>query len=192
MGNNSKLSVTLCCGGGVDSTALMKYYLDLGYIVRGVHFDYGHPACLGERRALMAISNYYDVLVEYSQILPAISNVSETSVELNGRNALFVLSALNQVNQNEGLISLGIHAYSPYYDCSPSFVKNFQALLDGYYKGTVILDAPFLNFSKGDIFNYCREIRAPIELTHSCEKLSDQACGSCSSCMERNYYDSSK
>lgn len=187
---NKKIPVTLCCSGGVDSTALIHYYLQRHQSIQCVHFDYGHPACEGERTALIAISQRYRVSIEYARLRPAIGNMSISTGEIYGRNALFVLSALNQVKQTEGLISLGIHAGTGYYDCTPTFAQQMQAILDGYFQGAVVLDTPFLYFSKGDIFAYCQQNSVPVELTYSCERNAMSPCGSCPSCLDRKQYDS--
>lgn len=180
-------SVLICCGGGIDSTALIHYYLQKGFRIQGVHFDYGQPSCEAEQKAIVTIANYYGVNIEFAKIRPRI--ISEFSGEFLGRNTLLVLSALSLFKWVNGIISLGIHANAPYYDCTPEFCKHLQVLLDGYYKGTVRLNTPFLHFIKEEIFLYCSQNKVPVELTYSCETSSVKPCGICASCIERKSYD---
>lgn len=185
--NKSIPPVVICCGGGLDSTALIHYYLTRGLTIQGIHFDYGQPACQAERKALRAISKHYKVLIDFANLRPIITPTA--TGEFQGRNAILVLSALNHLKSNKGLISLGLHEDSIYYDCTPIFTQHLQALLDGYFGGLVVLDVPFLSFSKEAIFEYCLQNEVPIELTYSCERSSDRPCGTCHSCLERNRYD---
>jgi len=184
------LPILICCSGGVDSTALIQYYQDKGYkSIRGIHFNYGQPAQAGEVRALINIAKLYQIEIEWVDLRPTIA--IEQNGEFIGRNALFVLAALNCFKQSSGLISLGIHAGSVYYDCSPLFVQQMQSILDGYVEGLIKLNAPFLQFSKGDIFSYCRAHKVPVALTYSCDRNAENPCNACPSCLERNLYDDS-
>ena len=187
--HRAKPQVTVCCGGGVDSTALIHYYLNMGFPVRGIHFYYGQPSYLGERKAIKAIAHFFQIRIEDAKIHPAIR--SKKDGEFPGRNARFVFSTLNFFDQATGIVALGIHANTRYYDCTPAFVDNLQMLLNGYYAGTVKLDAPFLDFTKQDIFAYCRKHQVPIDITFSCERGVSEPCGACSSCIDRRYYDAS-
>ena len=180
-------SVIICCGGGTDSTALIDYYLELDYTVHGVHFDYGQIALPGERQAVEALSKYYQVPILPGTLRPKLK--VGPGQECKGRNALFVLFAAQFLENQQGLISLGIHAGTPYYDCSLSFVQRMQWLLDGYFDGTVVLDTPFLDFHKRDVYAYCKLHDVPVDLTYSCQRHPHTPCGVCTSCQDRSHYD---
>lgn len=182
----SKFPVIVCLSGGVDSTALLYYYQSKGCPVRAIHFDYGQPSLRGERTAVNAVSDFFCLDCQRVEIQPSLS--MEASGEFKGRNLVFVLAVLSQLNLDYGLISLGIHANSPYYDCTHSFVQDTQRILDGYFGGTIVLDAPWLHFSKADIYAYCQQNQIPIALTYSCERNSEFPCGCCPSCRERSRY----
>ena len=179
MSEQKKLPVTICCSGGIDSTALIHYYLSLGHSIRSIHFNYGQPAFVAECKALLKISEYYEIHITTTEILPVIQPT--LSGEYFGRNSLFVLSAVNCFSQKNGLIALGIHQNTAYYDCTRSFIEHLQDILDGYLGGAIIIDAPFVDFAKQDIVSYCRQENIPINLTFSCDKRSDKPCGKCSS-----------
>jgi len=181
------IKVIVCFGGGIDSTYLIHYYQQQGFDIQGIHFDYGQSACRGERRAAQAISKHYGVLINTAIIRPTIDVTS--SGEFYGRNLLFMLSAINELKQFSGLISLGIHAHSIYYDCTLSFVQHAQMILDGYFNGRVVLDVPLLHGTKRDIWLQCKQDQVPVGLTFSCERGPVQPCGSCLSCQERSRHD---
>jgi 7-cyano-7-deazaguanine synthase len=161
----------------------------MGFPVRGVHFYYGQSSYPGERKAIKAIARFFQIRIENAQIHPVTR--SEKDSELPGRNARFVFAALNFFDQDTGIVALGIHSNTRYYDCTPIFVHDLQMLLNGYYAGAVQLDAPFLSFTKRDVFAYCREYQVPIDVTFSCERGVSEPCGVCSSCIDRRYYDAS-
>lgn len=174
--------------GGIDSSCLIQYYLDLKYVVKCIHFDYGHLAFQAEKQATDIISRKMGVVVEHHILQPSIVHTNPKNQELLGRNALFILSILTIAQVKSGLISLGIHAGSPYYDCSLRFIDDMQSLLDGYFGGTVMFDAPFKNYLKRDIINWGQSKQIPFTLTYSCEKGSLPSCGVCPSCLERKQY----
>jgi 7-cyano-7-deazaguanine synthase len=186
MKKRKKKIVTLCCGGGIDSTALIQWYLDNEFMVQGIHFDYGQPACAGERKSLEKISEFYQIRFDFCKIHPIIP--ASAKGEYPGRNSIFIFAAINHFEQSKGLISLGIHANTDFYDCTERFVGQMRNLLDGYFGGTIVLNMPFLNFSKEDIINYCNQANVPTHLTYSCQKNPDQPCGKCNSCLERIAY----
>lgn len=148
----------------------------------GLHFDYGQPSVEGERRSVCEIAAHYAVPVETIDLGLQIASVRG---EYLCRNALFLLGAASLLDNSGGRLSLGIHAGAAYYDCSSSFLADVQRLLDGYFGGTVQLEAPFVDFTKRDVFDFCLSNRVPVDLTFSCERWSAYPCGECRSCEER-------
>ena len=174
--------VCVLLGGGLDSTALIPFYLSRGEVVRGVHFDYGQPSAEGERRSVLEVAKYYAVPVEEIELGLRITNVRG---EYLCRNAMFLLSAASILDSANARLSLGIHAETPFYDCSTPFLDDVQRLFDGYFGGTVQIEAPFVEFTKRDVFDFCIRNRVPVDLTFSCERQSVYQCGECRSCEER-------
>lgn len=178
--------VIVCCGGGIDSTSVLHYYLAMDFQVYGIHFNYGQSSYPGERQAITRIAQYFGVSIVTARIEPAVRHQLKTMVV--GRNTLLALSAINYFQQRKGLVSLGIHAGTEYYDCTSQFVKDFQRILDGYLGGSVRLDCPFLDFTKAEIVAYCKKWGIPVNLTYSCTENPITACGNCPSCLERKVY----
>lgn len=179
-------SVIILLSGGVDSTALVQYYLAKNYEVRGVYFVYGQATKDMEQLAVRKVSEYYQIETD---IVDLGLSLKQKNGEFFGRNALFVVAASGILPEQSSNIAIGVHRGVPYYDCSEVFIADCQNLLDGYFTGTVLLDAPFLKFTKRQIYDYCIENKVPVELTYSCEKGNTQPCGTCSSCLDRRILD---
>jgi 7-cyano-7-deazaguanine synthase len=76
---------------------------------------------------------------------------------------------------------------SGYPDCRPDFFKAFEEVINlGTKPGTIItIETPVINFSKAEIVRKGMELKAPLQLTWSCYKNEDEACGECDSCALR-------
>ncbi len=181
MGKKQK-KVLILISGGIDSAACLKYYLDQNFDISTIFINYGQKARQYEFESAKKITDFYNV------------DLSEISVQLNkefksgeiiGRNAFLILSTIMFNPNFKGIISLGIHSGTPYYDCSESFLKTMNDLLTGYFNGSILLDAPFITWNKRMIINYCFDNDIPIGLTYSCEKGTYPPCGKCLSCLDR-------
>lgn len=178
--------VNVLMSGGIDSTALVAFYLSRNTSVEGVHFNYGQPSFGGEQRAVQKLSSYYRITVTTISLGLLISR---DKGEYYCRNAVLLLSAASTLPVKSARFAIGIHANTPYYDCSMSFVDDIQKLLDGYFNGSVRVEAPFLEFTKRDILELCKALNVPISLTYSCENNSYTPCGECYSCIDRRALD---
>ncbi len=178
--------VNVLLSGGIDSTALVAFYLSRDIAVKGVHFKYGQPSFRGEQRAVQQVSSYYKIPV--TTISLGLSIASDQG-EYYCRNAILLLSAVSIFAAKSARFAIGIHAGTPYYDCSNAFGDDLQKLLDGYFNGSVRVEAPFLEFTKGDILELCKALSVPVNLTYSCERNSDTPCGECLSCIDRKVLD---
>lgn len=181
----SKTTIVLL-SGGLDSTACIAFYKDIGFYIIPLFIDYGQRPAEKEHLAAKKISKYFGINLNTLKL----SHKSIISTgELSGRNALFVLSALLTSPNFNGIISLGIHSGTDYYDCTPQFVSDLQRLIDGYASGKVLVGAPFIKWYKKDIYRYAKDKALPIGETYSCENGFEQPCGYCSSCLERSQLD---
>lgn len=175
-----KKEVMVLFSGGIDSTACIHYYKILNYNVNGLFVNYGQMASDQERIAIKQISDHYSIKTEeiYIETQLLIKNgVTQ------GRNLLLLSIAVMNYTRSSGLISLGIHSGTVFPDCSKEFVHKFQAILDMYFNGSLIVDCPFIDFSKREIFEFCLTNKVPLKLTYSCELGKIQPCGECSSCI---------
>ena len=80
--------------------------------------------------------------------------------------------------------------YSGYPDCRPQYVKAFQELAYLATKRAVegaitVIKTPLINLSKADIIKAGAKLGVPFELTWSCYRGGEKACGRCDSCRLR-------
>ena len=176
-----KRMATVLLSGGIDSTACVHFCLARGHAVAGMFVDYGQVARRREERAAGAGADAFEVPLRKLRVL---GTASKGAGLVQGRNAFLVLCALMEIPKGPQVLAIGIHGGTPYWDCSQGFVTLMQSLLDGYAGGRVQLLAPFVTWTKQEVFLYCREHDLPIELTYSCERGVAQPCGQCSSCRD--------
>ena len=82
--------------------------------------------------------------------------------------------------------------YSGYPDCRPEFVDSIQNTINlgtkaGVSGGSILLNAPLVNMSKGEIIRYGIELGIDYSRTVSCYQVDNEgrACGKCDSCRFR-------
>jgi|WetSurMetagenome_2_1015567.scaffolds.fasta_scaffold27596_4 7-cyano-7-deazaguanine synthase len=168
--------------GGLDSTACIQYYIKLGFQVHAVFIDYGQLARKNEFKSARSIASHFGIPFKCCKFE---CERHFLDGEIKGRNAFLLLSALLEYPNINGLISMGIHFGTQYYDCTESFVREMNKILEGYFDGRVIFEAPFIKWSKKMIKDYFNKNNLPIYLTYSCEKGTDEPCGKCLSCLDR-------
>jgi 7-cyano-7-deazaguanine synthase len=79
---------------------------------------------------------------------------------------------------------------SGYPDCRPAYYEAFQKLIDtgtraGEGEGRIQVLTPLIASSKAEIVRLGLESNAPLDLTWSCYREEQQACGVCESCVLR-------
>ena len=168
--------------GGIDSTACVTFYKDLGRSSCGLFIDYGQPALKQEAESAKTIANYYSIPLLSSMW---IGNRIKSSGYICGRNSFLITAALMECPESVSVIAIGIHSGTNYSDCSPQFLNKMQEVLDLYTLGKLHLSAPFLEFSKSEIYSYCMHKKIPVNLTYSCEWGGPMPCGECLSCKDR-------
>ena len=176
------VSIIVLLSGGIDSAACVHYYLSQGFNTTGLFIDYGQLPAEREKSSAKQVASYYDIKLD---IVGFSGRKYYQCGEIKGRNAIFILTALLLYPTLVGIISLGIHSGTPYYDCTETFVKDMKNVLNGYMDGKVRFDAPFLKWNKGMIYGYCKLNKIPVQLTYSCEVGIDEPCGKCASCKDR-------
>lgn len=179
-------SVWLLLSGGIDSTACLAFFLKEKYSVQCIHINYGQLASEQERAAVERVVLHYKVPLK---VLEWIGNNDFRSGEIIGRNAFFIIGSLMEIGNRSGMLATGIHSGTPYFDCSKSFITLMQTVVDGYCEGRVRLVAPFLEWSKLEVYKFCLSQGVPIDQTYSCEAGKIKACGDCLSCLDRRALD---
>lgn len=168
--------------GGIDSMACIHFYKSHGYSVEAIFCDYGQPAREIERVSAMEVANYFSVPIH---LIKTDGIRIPPSGEICGRNAMLAMQALCYVGNGCYKIIIGVHDGTKYFDCSSKFIDEINRVFDGYSNGTVIVEAPFVEWYKADIVSYCIQNKLPLNLTYSCESGTIPPCGKCKSCLDR-------
>lgn len=153
-----------------------------GFSVRGIFVDYGQAARSAEALAVSRIAEHMAIA---TTTLSVGTGAPFGPGELVGRNAFLLMSAIFLGQVHFGVLAIGIHAGTPYFDCSPSFFDRMRILVEEHTAGRLTLAAPFLTWDKGQIHAYAVASGIPIAATYSCESGTIPPCGSCASCRDR-------
>jgi len=196
--------------GGMDSCVTAAIANDENERLGFLHISYGQRTEQREREAFEALADYFGVAhrlavsIDYltwiggsSLTDPAIcitrANLSTAEIPTSYvpfRNA-HLLSIATSWGEVIGASSIYIGAVSEdssgYPDCRPEFYEAFQQVIDrGTRPDTTIqIRTPVISMRKSEIVRLAVDIGAPLELTWSCYKESEKACGACDSCALR-------
>ncbi|MBP0115578.1 7-cyano-7-deazaguanine synthase [Bradyrhizobium vignae] len=168
--------------GGIDSTSCVHFLKKGGHEVRGIFVDFGQAAARREDAAVDVLSEKLSIPVIKLRVS---SSIKFGAGELIGRNLFLIASALLLGNCHDGLLAIGIHSGTNYYDCSRSFLSRVEVLAQECSDGRVSVVAPFVDWSKDDVFSYFKAAALPLNDTYSCEAGAVPTCGSCASCRDR-------
>jgi 7-cyano-7-deazaguanine synthase len=112
--------------GGIDSAACAHFLRQQGLGVDALFLDYGQAAAKLKAKAVMALSRHLGISIQCFNLSG--SGPFGTG-ELVGRNALLVFAALFLTRGRSGLLALGLHGGTPYYDCSGPFPASIAHLV---------------------------------------------------------------
>jgi 7-cyano-7-deazaguanine synthase len=161
-------------------------------------FDYANPN-------KMASFNVVDI----SSIMPMLHGSSQTDSNVDvpeghysadnmkltvvpNRNAIMLSIAYGAaVASKAERLFYGAHSgdHFIYPDCRPEFVRNLSEAFhlgnEGFQNPNLEVQAPFSAMSKADILKWGLANEVPYQLTWTCYKGGEKACGKCGSCCER-------
>ena len=172
---------TVLLSGGIDSAACARYLQAEYEQIKGLFVDYGQAAARHELHSAEALSRLLSITLLTARYE---SLQSYGSGEILGRNAFLVFAAL-MAAPGPGVIDLGIHEGTRYYDCTLGFLASVDRLVAEYTDGCIRVIAPFISWSKRRVFEYYVSTGFPAEIAYSCEAGTDPPCGLCSSCLDR-------
>lgn len=204
---SSKQLVVMSLSGGMDSTTVLGYYLDKGYEVHCVHFQYGSKHNEFELKAVTDVAAYYSAPLQIIDMHEAFSNMA-SNLMLNGgdipeghyagenmrktvipgRNTIFA-AVLSGIAESKGakIVALGTHQgdHHIYPDCRTEYHKALDTLIYLASDRKVEVQAPFQQIDKSGILKIGMPIGVPYHLTRTCYKAQPVSCGVCGSCAER-------
>ena len=173
---------TILLSGGIDSAVCCDVMLSRSFEVAAVFVDFGQPARDAEWEAAQTVADHYKIAIRRITV----RGVGAFKVgEIPVRNAFLASAAAMRIGKNPSVLVLGIHAGTPYYDCSADFAAKLGNLLHLSTDGRVELLAPLLLWSKTQIYAYAKKFAVPIRKTYSCELGIKPPCGTCLSCRDR-------
>lgn len=208
---DARLSLAVCLvSGGMDSCVTAAVADEEADGLAFLHVSYGQRTEQRERRAFEELAKHYKVKkrlvvsLEHLALIGGSSltdkDIEVTSAAVRGqgiptsyvpfRNA-HLLSIATSWAEVIGAQTIYIGAVgedsSGYPDCRPEFYEAFQqVIIRGTKPETQIeIKTPVIALKKSEIVKLGQRLKSPFELTWSCYRNSDKACGDCDSCALR-------
>jgi 7-cyano-7-deazaguanine synthase len=197
--------------GGMDSLVCAGQAVSEGHELYFLHMNYGQKTSSKERLSFDHIADFYEVPKEKRKVIDmnflrqiggsSLTDESITVKTYQGdssvipdsyvpfRNSIIISLAVSWAEVvGADLLFIGAnHEDSPGYpDCRPSYYDAFNRVIkEGTKAGTIEIKTPVISMKKKDIVNLGQKLRVPFELSWSCYKSTDKACGTCDSCALR-------
>lgn len=210
-----QMGIVLAFSGGLDSTTVLHWCLNLFGSVHCLMFDYGQK----HKIELEVATQYLDKISASSNLswqcvkADIISELARSALTrgdidvprntpmddmgktipstfVPGRNVYFI-TALTQIAFQFGYrhIALGVNVldYSGYPDCRPEFLESIRKTLSiGVFNGKDFgLHAPLMSLDKKQIIRLGASLGVDYGITHSCYNGVLGGCGECDSCQLR-------
>lgn len=180
--SRDRTGVLVLAGGGIDSTVCIYQLTRDGYRVRALHIDYGQRASVPEWQSVERTARILGVEPGRIKVTPAIHRPGP---EVVGRNAALISVALLHARPSERLICVGVHAGTPFFDCSVGFIRTIACLVAEQTDSQIRLIAPLVSLTKPEVIARARALQIPLGETYSCQEGTVPACGKCHSCLDR-------
>jgi 7-cyano-7-deazaguanine synthase len=207
--NMNNLAIVLV-SGGMDSCVTTAIANAENNELALLHVSYGQRTESRERMAFDDIADFYNVKKRLAVSIESLtkiggSSLTDSTIEVSEanleskeiptsyvpfRNAHFLSIAASWaevIGANKIYIGAVAEDSSGYPDCRPEFYAAFEKTIEvGTKPDTNIkIITPVINLRKSEIVQTGLKLNAPIQLSWSCYKNSDEACGICDSCALR-------
>jgi len=192
--------------GGMDSTTLLYDLLYQGYEVSAITFDYNQRhkkeiQCAKKTCKSLKIPQTILPITALNEVAPSSLTRSNLKVP-HGHYAEDTMKQTVVPNRNMVLLSLaGAHAISIgaeylfygahsgdhaiYPDCRPVFVSAMTTAFHLCDWNDLVLEVPYMNYTKGDIVRRGLDLGVNYANTWSCYEGKRLSCGKCGACTER-------
>ena len=207
--NLNKTKAVVLMSGGMDS-CVTAAIANQNYEIAALHASYGQRTEKRELQSFHAIADHFGVSQRLAVRLdhfPVIGGSSLTDPSMTIRNAdlasreipntyvpfrnahfLSIATSWAEVI-SAGKIFIGAvwEDSSGYPDCRPEYYEAFNRVIRAGTKPStdITIETPLIYLSKQEIVKKGLELHAPLELSWSCYRDSDAACGVCDSCALR-------
>ena len=211
-GPDSSLGHLAVClvSGGMDSCVTAAIAREENNELAFLHVSYGQRTAARERRAFEQLADHYGVtrrLVASIEYLKEIGSSSLTDASIavteanlasqeiptsyvpfrNAHLLSIATSWAEAIDARRIYIGAVAEDSSGYPDCRPEYYQAFQKAIDVGTKPQTQIEivTPVIQLRKSEIVKRGFELAAPLELTWSCYRAEDRACGRCDSCALR-------
>ncbi len=203
------LSIVLA-SGGLDSCVTTAIAVRESDEIAMLHVSYGQRTEKRERKAFNAIADFYgvgkrlvtsiahltqiggssltDKNIEVSQANLASTEIPTSYVPFRNAHLLSIATSWAEViGATRIYIGAVAEDSSGYPDCRPEYYEAFNRLIEvGTKPETQIkIMTPVITLKKSEIIQQGTALNAPLQLSWSCYKAEDKACGECDSCALR-------
>jgi 7-cyano-7-deazaguanine synthase len=208
---NRKSQIAVCLvSGGMDSCVTAAIAKSEADELAFLHISYGQRTERRERKAFNDIADFYavekrlDVSIEYlariggSSLTDKNIEVAEADLEskeiptsyvpFRNANMLAIATSWAEVlGAKKIYIGAVAEDSSGYPDCRPEFYAAFEKTIEAGTKPetNIKIETPIIHLSKAEIVRKGLELGAPLDLSWSCYRSEDLACGTCDSCALR-------
>jgi len=207
--NKTNKKAVCIMSGGMDSTLSAYIMKEEGYEIIAVHFNYDQRTqtkeleCFENICTSLHVKQKYILDLDFFKQLGASALTDKTiEVPTKGvekgvpvtyvpfRNGIF-LSMAAAIAEKEGaqIISIGVveEDSSGYPDCREEYIKAMQKAINLGTKDetNIEIKMPLVHLKKSQIVQEALKLNVPLELTWSCYKNEEKACGVCDSCRLR-------
>ena len=210
MKKEQQIKKALCVmSGGMDSSLSAYMMKNDDYEIVAVHFNYDQRTQEKELKCFhnicddLQVKEKYVLDLDFFKQLGA-SALTDKSIDVPTggveegvpvtyvpfRNGIF-LSMAAAIAEKEAaeVISIGVveEDSSGYPDCRESYIKSMQESINLGTKDETDIEIkmPLVHLQKSQIVQESLKLNVPLELTWSCYKNEDKACGVCDSCRLR-------
>jgi 7-cyano-7-deazaguanine synthase len=209
-----KKKAVVLLSGGLDSTVTLALAREEGYELFPFTFDYGqrHDRELESARKIedfYGVEEHKILHIDLKQIggsaltdknieIPEDRNEEKIGDDVPvtyvpARNTILLAFAIGYAEAiGAEAVFIGANAldYSGYPDCRPEYFKAVQKVAElgtkiGLEGKPIQIKYPLINMTKAEIVKEGLRLEAPLQLTWSCYKGGEKACGKCDSCILR-------
>jgi 7-cyano-7-deazaguanine synthase len=203
-------SAVILVSGGMDSATAVYEAMEQGYDPYFLHTSYGQRTENKEFECAQALAEEVDAAdflhietehlaqIGASSLTDEEMDVADADLEsgaiptsyvpFRNANLLSMATSYAEATASSALF-IGAHSedFSGYPDCRPAFFDGFQDVIDVGTKPETDIDlkSPFVEWSKTEIAERGLKLGVPYEITWSCYRDDEPACGTCDACAFR-------
>lgn len=205
------MSAIVLLSGGMDSLVCAGLALKENTDVYFLHMNYGQKTSIKERECFDKIADFYQIPLHKRKVIDMTflkqiggSSLTDDSMEVTSsdlesnnipssyvpfRNSIILSLAVSWaevVGAQKLYIGANYEDSPGYPDCRPSYYEAFNKVIqEGTKANDIRITTPVISLRKSKIVELGESLKVPFQLSWSCYKSIDKACGVCDSCILR-------